>query len=748
MTQTVPPPQTAPAPSPTWRRVAQTRPRVRRDVLCTDTGNGAVFHNAQGGFALTGRSAYRFATVLVPRLDGTASVEELCDGLPDGQRAMIANLVATLYDRGFARDVEPGSDGPGGLEPAVAERFAAQLAYVDHYVGDAAGRFERFRTARVAVLGDDEVARWAALSLVRNGAGSVALTVSDPALTAELAGLSAAGCPVAVTTPGDLGSYDVLVVTPSPDGPARLLDLLRTGLPAGLTVLPAWTLGPRVVVGPSTVAGVAGCWACAALRLGSAADPAAAARLWSSIALGAGDPGTPLRGPLAAMVGNLLGYEVFRLRTGVLPVETSGRVLVQDTASLDVTAQPLLPDPRCPFCAAAPEPALDRDAVLAWRPAVLPADPSDDADDVLAELEARSVLVQPDAGPFLRYADESVTQLPLKVGTVEVAVGPGEVRTVTAYDVRHVAGARLRALETAATLYTDHTVPLAVTDAGAARAARPDDPPAAGGPVAGGPAAGPDGAPAGGDPTSAAGSGRRVEPGRLGTASGVPGEVSAWVPAESLLSGEAVLVPAAAARPYGPANVAGLVTRTPAGLGAASTPAGAVVAGLLSALAFAALDRALRRQGDVSRVDLAVADPQLTFLVRSADTLGVELELLELAAPVPVLLARTGAGPLWAVAAATEWTAAAVAAVRDLLGQVQLPGADRGDPLLADLDPAALVPTGDAPAAPDRAVDVPELLDRLRADGTDVLAVPSGAADLRAGGLHVARVLLEAARAD
>lgn len=201
MTQTVPPPQTAPAPSPTWRRVAQTRPRVRRDVLCTDTGNGAVFHNAQGGFALTGRSAYRFATMLVPRLDGTASVEELCDGLPDGQRAMIANLVATLYDRGFARDVEPGADGPGGLEPAVAQRFAAQLAYVDHYVGDAAGRFERFRTARVAVLGDDEVARWAALSLVRNGAGSVALTGSDPALTAELDGLSAVGCPVAVTTP-------------------------------------------------------------------------------------------------------------------------------------------------------------------------------------------------------------------------------------------------------------------------------------------------------------------------------------------------------------------------------------------------------------------------------------------------------------------------------------------------------------------------------------------------------------------
>jgi bacteriocin biosynthesis cyclodehydratase domain-containing protein len=595
----------------------------------------------------------------------------------------------------------------------------------------------------VAVLGDDEVARWAALSLVRNGAGSVALSVTDPALTAELAGLAAAGCPVSVSTVDAPGSYDVLVVTPSA-GPARLLELLRAGLPAEVTVLPAWTLGERVIVGPTTVAGVAGCWACAALRLGSAADPGAAARLWSSVALGSGAADAPLRGPLAAMVGNLLGYEVFRLRTGVLPVETSGRVLVQDVASLDVTAQPLLPDPRCPFCATGPGPAPDRDAVLAWRPVVLPADPSDDADDVLAELEARSVLVQPDTGPFLRYADETVTQLPLKVGTVEVAVGPGEVCTVTAYDVRHVAGARLRALETAATLYTDHTVPLTLAGAtgdvggrsGGGAPARTDGADASGVGAAGATGNG-----------GGAGVGRDVELGALGTASGVAGAVSAWVAGESLLSGEAVRVPAAAARPYGAANAAGLVTRTSAGLGAASTPAGAVVAGLLSALAFAALDRALRRQGPVSRVDLAVADPQLTFLVRSAGTLGVELELLELAAPVPVLLARTGDGPLWAVAAATEWTAAAVAAVRDLLGQVQQPGADRGDPLLADLDPAALVPTGTGPATPDRTVPVPDLLDRLRAEGTDVLVVPSGSADLRAGGLHVARVLLEAGRA-
>jgi hypothetical protein len=61
----------------------------------------------------------------------------------------------------------------------------------------------------------------------------------------------------------------------------------------------------------------------AALRLGSAGDAAAAAGLWAALALEVPPPGPALPGPLAAMVGNLLGYEVFRLRTGALPVETA-----------------------------------------------------------------------------------------------------------------------------------------------------------------------------------------------------------------------------------------------------------------------------------------------------------------------------------------------------------------------------------------------------------------------------------------
>ena len=503
------------------------------------------------------------------------------------------------------------------------------------------------------------------------------------------------------------------------------------------------------------MAGEAGCWVCAALRLGSGRDAAAAAGLWRSVALAPGPAGPALPGPLAAMVGNLLGYEVFRLRTGALPAETRRQVLVQDVASLDVTAQPLLPDPRCPICAPLlpAAPPVDRAALLRWRPAAAPApngaapgpangaangrapgsangaaagpasgaaagpgDPGDDGDRALAALEARSVLVQPDTGPFPGWADDGWTQLPLKVGSVEVALAPGIRRTISAVDLRHVAGARLRALRAAAAVYAEHAVPL-----------RP------------GPA-----------------EGCAIDPARLATASGAAAAPAGWVPATSLARTGTVQVPAGAVRPFGRHNADGAFTATAAGAGVGGSAAGAVARGLLSALSWVALGRALRRECEVGLVEPAslAADPELAFLVASAAGLGVELELLELASPAPVLLARAvGAGPAgWALGAAPEWRRAAVAAVRDLLGGVQLAregaAVDFGDPVLPDLEPAALVSTGGRRARLDARLSVAGLLDRVRDSGWDALAVPVAAPDLAAGGLHTARVLIDLGAAD
>lgn len=783
-----------------YEEIAGTRPRIRRDVLYTQTPNGVHFHNARGGFSVVMPSAYRFASLIVPHLDGGTTVAGLCDGMPDKQRNMVARLVGTLYARGFARDAVPPAPGAPVPEAAVAERFAAQIDYVDHYVDDAATRFLRFRNSRVAVLGDDQLARWAALSLIRNGCAGVAVSAAldTPAnrlgeVTAEADALRAEGCPVDLgfLEPGpetgefgwdDLHGYDVVLVT-GEHGP-RQIAALASGIPAGRKVVPAWVFGGSVVVGPLLTADAAGCWTCAALRLGANADPAHAADLWSRLAPGgpraagvgtAGGAGM-VRGPLAAMVGNLLGYEVFRLTTGALRPETDGQLIVQNLDSLDTVAEPLLPHPQCPACGGtAPltatadaatdlallggpaeepvgvsaasatarpgtepgtesgtEPAADA-AVEAAEPADLaepaePAEPADPADEdpaqaALAEITDRSVLVQPTAGVFQAYDDEVWEQTPLKVSTVTLSTGHGGRRSVTAFDVHHVAGARLRALHRAAEVYAEHVVPPAEPLSGPALDA-------------------------------ARGKWASVDPAGLAVAGG-PGsgaaEAPVWCAATSLLGGATVLVPAAALRPFGPYNRDGLAEPTSAGTGAGGTPREAAARAVLTALGHHTLRRALHGAVAVRRVDpaaLAAADdPELTFLVRSATTLGVPLDIVDFGAPdglgVPTVLARSAG--CWALGTALRWRDAALEAVRDLLGGVQVGPAplDTGDPLFQDLDPSTLTVTSSRDGADLAAgTDWPALAARLRAAGHDVLSAPAVTPDLPTARLHATRVLL------
>ncbi|MET7580074.1 TOMM precursor leader peptide-binding protein [Streptomyces microflavus] len=725
----------APAPTGAFDALAGTRPRIRRDVLFTETPGGVLFHNADGGFHLTGRTAYRFASLVVPHLTGQHRLDELCAGFGPAQRAMAAELVKTLYARGFARDIPEaasGSDTAGGegLPEEIAERFAAQIAYVDHYTDDAHARFTRYHTTRVAVLGDDETARWCALSLLRNGCARIGTTTPHDDVTAEAAGVGAQVDTVTARAgtlpagPGaswaDLDGYDVVVVT-GPGAGARTHRLLAAGVPEGVTLIPAWLFGRRLVVGPLSTAASTGCWSCALLRLGSNVDPGTAAELWSEAAGAVPPSGDALSGPVAAMVGNLVGYEIFRLTTGALPAETDGQVLVQDLESLDVMAEPVQPHPRCARCASldAREPAATLPDSLAL-PVAPTVETARDAEALVEELNRVSTaLVRPYTGIFRRYDDEELTQTPLKLSRVEVALGGGVRRRIAAFDVHHLAGARMRALYAAAEVYVEHVVPLPVPDV----------------------------------PQQAL---RTLGPAALTTGGGTGAEPTVWATATSLITKGPVRVPAAALRPFGPHNRDRAHLASRAGSGAGGSAAEAAGLGLLSALAHDALVRAVRGTTRVSPVAADGSDPELVFLLKSAANLDIAVELLDLGeadrTSAHAVLAREAEGPSgqgrWAVGAGLSRRTATASALRDLLGQAQLaaedPGAavDLGDPLVGDLAAAAIAVGGESVAVEGAETTFDAVLDRLRSAGRDALYAATTPADLPSGSVATARVLL------
>jgi ribosomal protein S12 methylthiotransferase accessory factor YcaO len=208
-------------------------------------------------------------------------------------------------------------------------------------------------------------------------------------------------------------------------------------------------------------------------------------------------------------------------------------------------------------------------------------------------------------------------------------------------------------------------------------------------------------------------------------------------------------------RTLGGWNDVGLFERTSAGTGAAGSPRAALARALATALAHDALRGAVRRTAPVPVVDRAslTGDPELLFLLRSAENLGVTAEILDLTAAggglLPVAVARltdpeTGA-VRWAAASGLRLRDAVLEALCDLLGAEQLrraaDGPDTGDPLWADLDAAALVTEGVVPL-PDTATTWAAVLDSLAAAGRDAFAAAVPAPDLAAGDIHAVRVVL------
>lgn len=722
-----------PDPADVWKM----RPKLRHDVVVLEAPAGAYLRGSDTAFLLKGRTAYRWLSTLGPYLNGEHSVEQMCAGLDDGQRRTVASLIKALTSRGFAKDATGGSE----LPPPLAARFAGQVEFIDHFTDDdAAGRFRRFRDAHVVLGGAGPTLLAAAVGLLRNGCARITLHPEDDpepyraALRAETDRLDADGVPAEVRLAAGGDAVEALAATVAAAGAAaivycaepahlpRVLELTRRCHADGPLLVPVVWHDGRGVLGPVAGAGAAPCWMCAQLRLAASAAPAVAARTWRHLAVGAaGGAVDPVDEVPARMVGNAAAFEVFRALTGALAPDASASVVLLDLDTLESTRERVLRHPECPICRHTP--------VSAGQP--LPAPATDEEAYQRAE-----VLVSPHAGVFTRFVDDPLEQAPLKTARLRVPAAAGP-REITTFDVETVLGARLAGYRvairdylsrlgepdgaltaTAAELRAAGREPVPWTELDTDRGALPYDP------------------------------GRRLS----------------WLPARVLgAEGRTVWVPAAMVAPFGGANRAGYAERTVAGAAVAPTAEAVTAEGLAGALAYRALVELVRGHGSLIPVPEAelVADEQTALVVKAAHRFGrvVRGYTLPGAAPVHAVLAvaetTDGEGPLWTFASAVTARGARLAALRDLVGGIQVRhfegvDVDPGDPLIADLDPRALpLPSGEPGAGEGRAgapegnaTTVAEILASVAARGCAALLIDHTTPDIRASQALVAGVVL------
>jgi ribosomal protein S12 methylthiotransferase accessory factor len=148
--------------------------------------------------------------------------------------------------------------------------------------------------------------------------------------------------------------------TPLPAG-CRFVVVARDGWDAGdgpdatTPWLPVWTEPGRVLIGPVTVPGRAGCVHCARLR------QRLARRFPDGLAAVEAAQGERLRRPsalitdlAAGLVGDLVAAEAGRVVDGDARPRTDRAILCVDLLTLRISTHPFLPVPDCPACGGLP----------------------------------------------------------------------------------------------------------------------------------------------------------------------------------------------------------------------------------------------------------------------------------------------------------------------------------------------------------------------------------------------------------
>ncbi len=292
------------------------KPQFRPDVFFMPTSDGVSFSGLGPDgqavhFALRGRSLYQLTVLLRDRLNGRQDLGELLKSLSPFQRPLATQLIQILSDRSFIRDAS--LDQAHTLNDQELELYTPQINYLDCYVSQARQRFEKFRRARIALVGRGWTAACLAQALWENGLqtltwlpGPAHRIASDRAEMKRRLALRQEFDPTQhlVELPAaqlDWADYDLVLYAEDGFDQARLDDLSRQARQSQVAFYPAYYREGRGWCGPLQLPHQPGCWECAGL-VGSAGLTQVVTE--------------PFFGPVAAaLLGNVLAYRIFRYFT-------------------------------------------------------------------------------------------------------------------------------------------------------------------------------------------------------------------------------------------------------------------------------------------------------------------------------------------------------------------------------------------------------------------------------------------------
>ena len=329
---------------------------------------------------LKGHSFREFREYVMPLLDGQHTLEEIERAVADVFRPQdLAAALQLLADHNLLED---GIDT--SLDPDVRARLEPQVNFFHEVSDDSRDAQARLGRATVTVFGVGGVGAPLALALAATGVGAVRcvdalpVTLADtylapvlspadvgtPRVDAIAGRIQAAAPRTRVTTHADPleSDADVAAAVRGSDFVACCVDAAQSALIYRLNRVclvekVRWSscsaTALEVLVGPTVVPGETACFMCYKMRAVACADDPEADFAFQRLLDRRKQDDSGRRENLNAAAGlasNLLGLEIVKLVSGVMPSPTVGRLIVFDLVDLSLKTHVVLRKPWCPAC--------------------------------------------------------------------------------------------------------------------------------------------------------------------------------------------------------------------------------------------------------------------------------------------------------------------------------------------------------------------------------------------------------------
>jgi bacteriocin biosynthesis cyclodehydratase domain-containing protein len=337
-------------------------PKLLHDSIFLPAEDGIFFRSRNRKFILHQPGSYELMSQLAPLLSGTMTMDEICASFTSDLHTSIQLLIRVLLEQKIVIDhVQETS----GLGQPILDAFRAQIEFIEHCATQPVARFERFRRSRILVAGSGVPLRSLAISLMRNGLETVVFDPSMAELDADGAilevqrqlqvqGVSIALERAALKELLASGQPELAAIGYAADAsdPREMLAINELCCRLPVALVPGFLFGGKAMVGPLVHSDFSGCWLCAILRHAGCVEASTEAWFWKCMALGNSWESDCRLASSASLriLGNMVGFELFRFLTGHISPETRGFVLSQSLETLETSRSRLLPHPFCPHC--------------------------------------------------------------------------------------------------------------------------------------------------------------------------------------------------------------------------------------------------------------------------------------------------------------------------------------------------------------------------------------------------------------